>query len=232
MRTHVRIIVVVLAALSASVHAAPAEQVEYQAIFMKDAKIGHNRSVRTVADGKVTHRSQMSMAISRGGMAIQVTVVGVTVETLAGEPLSFLSETSLGMLGAQKKSGKIKDGQIHVTTEMMGTNQQSVMPYPAGALMPEGTSLALKKHGLKPGTKLTLVSFDPSSLSGVRQDMVVRGEQDVVLIGRTARLTVVDSIVTVGALTTKAVSYYDEQCKLLMEEMDLMGMKIEMVSCD
>ena len=65
----------------------------------------------TGEDGKVTTTLDMTVSMGHAGSKIPVAVKDVSVETAAGEPLSFKAETNMA-LRSSKVEGVVKDGKL------------------------------------------------------------------------------------------------------------------------
>lgn len=207
-------------------------QPQYAAIFLDDVKVGYARQVRTATGAEVAHEMEQSLVIGRGNMTIAITVNMQTVETPQGRPLRFRHTMALGGGRQVVKSGLIADGQIHLSTQTAAGPQESVKPYPEGAMMPEAVQLLQREKGLAPGTKYSLLEFEPIGLTAVRQDIIVGRPVDVALIGRTARLVPLETVVHHGGMEIPGIAYADEQLNMLKAVFGMMGMRFTLVSCD
>ena len=222
-----RLIVCVCLLLACSAGSARADEPQFMAIFMDDTKVGHVRSQRVAAADKVTHRTQMALALGRGAVSILVRIDEKTIETSDGRPLSFQFSSSLGM---GDRRGVIRDGKIELPAPDGSAGR--VVPYPQGALMPEGLRLLQRKHGLKPGAKYSCVAFEPSSMKGILTEVVIGERVCVPLIGRTAELIPVAATIHYGGTQLETMTHIDESFEARKVEMGLMGLKLRMVACD
>ncbi len=214
------------------VAAAATAETEYAAIFMNDVKIGHTVDTREVAGGEVTHRQKMQITLDRGLVAISIAAETEFVETPDGRPLRFRYTSQLGPLGASTKRGEIRDGQIHLTTDQMGTSYTSVTPYPEGALMPEGQKLAYRANVGKPGTTFSIVEFYPDSLQGIAAEICVGAPTSMAVIGQVMTLIPLKIDATVSGQTLTMRAWVDEDLKLKKMEMKMLGIPLRIVACD
>lgn len=220
------------AATSQAAATRPAGETEYTAMFLDDVKVGYARHTRTAGASKVTHDVEQSLTIGRGAMNITITVRVSTTETLKGEPLSFRYTMGMGIGGQQGVSGKIENGIIHLVRNSGSGPQTSDVPYPEGALMPEGVHLLQVQKGLAPGTTYSYSEFDPTSAAAIKEDVTVGEPEDVALIGRTEKLVPMATVVTMGETRMDGITYYDRDCNPLKAVLSVMGMKLTQVACD
>ena len=208
------------------------DEPEFMAVFLDDAKVGYGREQRTVAGGEVSHAMEMALSLGRAGVTMDVKIRDQTTETLDGQPLSFRRWQQLGPLGERVKSGQVKDGKIHLITTSLAGERRSVSPYPHGALMQEGMTRLLRKHGLKPGTKYSFIQLDLDSLKGLGTDVVVGRARSVSVIGRTLQLTPVSTTTRFPTGKIEGIAYVDDDFRPRKVAMSVVGMKLTLVACD
>ena len=219
---------------------APGEtKVEYLAVFMGGKKVGHAKQTRKVEGAKVTTTEEMTLTISRMGSTMTIRTVEGAVETAAGRPLSFRSVQDMGIM-AQTMEGTIRDdGKVEVTIAVGQTKRKAVVPWPKGALLPEGVRLLSRKMGLKQGTTYKASVFSPALQQamavkvtvGPKVDVVVGPKSDADPLGGVMRLTEVQMVMSspMGAITT--TSYVNDEFDALKTVVPAMGMKLELVAC-
>ena len=100
--------------------------------FMEGKKIGHGRSVRQVADGKVTTTETMVITIERLGKSMTVRQRETCVETTDGRPISFESVQNLGAMTMKIKGTVDGDGNVGVTTTMGKAFRKRLLAGPKG----------------------------------------------------------------------------------------------------
>ena len=209
-----------------------ADEPQFLAIFLDDTKVGQARSQRTATATEVSHEMKMTLTIDRGVFTIAFQAKERTTETPDGRPLSFSYSDVLGPMGASTKEGVIREGNIRLTSQSMGVSKETTVPYPQGALMSEGADLLMKEKGLKSGTRYSFVGFDPSSVTGLQQDVTIGEPTSVPLIGKTATLIPVVAVIHQGGLTLPTTTYVDAARAAQKTEMSLMGLKVKIVACD
>ena len=224
---------IVLIVLLSVTLAQSADEVEYYAVFMEGAKVGYATHSSVVANGKVTTTETVDMTINRAGVAMSLKTKEICVETLKGEPISFVAEQDIGMGTARTEGTVGQDGIVQVQTKGMGEVQKNSFPWPKGAVMAEGLRLISMEKGLKEGTSYNVKMFSPGMMDAVDSRVSVGARQEVDLLGRVVTLTKVETTMSMpgtGEMTT--VGFVDEELRALKSIMPMAGMKIEMVACE
>jgi hypothetical protein len=202
------------------------------AIFMDDVKVGYAREERLRKKTAVAYDYEQRLTIGPGALKMTLDSRLQTLETPAGEPLSFRSTTTTGMGSPQVTSGKIEHGIMHVTTDTGAGARTSDVPYPAGALLNEGARLLLLKTGLKSGTQFSYKAFDETSLGATEMKVTVGEAQSVALLGRTAMLTPLQTVADMNGTRMNMVMYADANGELLKAVTTLVGIRLTYVACD
>ncbi len=223
---------VVVAVAPALLAAEPKTQTEHMVVFMGDAKIGDGVEERTVTDEAITHSSVTNLTINRGQVAVSVATETETVETPAGEPVSFRHKAILGILGQMGKSGVFRDGKLHLTEQGFGGGQTQVVDVPAGLLMPEAVRRLRVEKGFAPGTTYKYLAFHPEEPSGAAVTVEVVGPERVELMGRHERLHRLTESATVGGNTMPGTTYVDDQGRVRKTTSSLMGTTLAIIAAD
>jgi hypothetical protein len=224
-------LIAIILAVFSNLAAAGQSQTDYMAILMQGQKIGYAAHTRAVENSHVITTEEFSMTLGRGGQAVTVQSREMYIETSDGKPLSF--EMTMKTSGIeQKTSGTIQDGKIQLTRQVMGTAQNSVVDWPAEALMLEGMMLLQKEKGLAPGTEYEMATFRPDMLMSITTQVIVGEKQKVDLLGRIVELTEVKQISKVQGQEIPITSYVDADYKTLKSIAPTMGMTLEFVVCD
>lgn len=211
--------------------AAAQTETDYLAVMMQGQKIGHAAHTRSVENSHVITTEEFSLTLGRGGQAVTVNSREMYVETANGKPLSFeMSMTTSGV--EQKTSGTVKDGKIHMVRQVMDTPRESIVDWPADALMPEGMRLLQIQKGLKPGTHYELTLFRPDMMMSIKTEIIIGNKQKVDLFGRVLELTEVKQISHVQDQEIPVTSYVDDDYKALKSIAPMMGMTLEFLACD
>lgn len=211
--------------------AEPQEETDYLAVFMEGKKVGYAIHTRKVQDANVTTSEEVSITIRRLGIPITVKMVETSVETTSGRPLRFETVQDLGAM-TMKVAGTVSDGVISLISSSMGTQEESTMPWPDGAVMAEGLRLRTLKEGLRPGSQYAVDIFSPGVMQALTANVSVGRKQQVDLLGRVVKLTEVTTTLNMpmaGPVTS--TSYVDDDMRALKNVVPVAGMNVEMVAC-
>jgi hypothetical protein len=194
----------------------------YDAFFYDGTKIGHMQTLRTTERGKV--RQKTSLFIRLGHALIDR--ITETLETEDGRPLWFRSEARGGP--ADAKEGKIIDGKLTVTTIRGDSRTVDERPWPAGALLPEGTDLLMRRKGLSPGTTFSFIQFDTGDLQPMAIKVVVGDRKTRRVLGRTESL---HEVTQIQAGRFSSTMYVNDDYDARQAVMNLAGLEIECAAC-
>ncbi len=219
--------------IATSLPAFAGTETEYLAVFMDGKKIGHAVHTRAEAAGEVTTSDDVSITISRLGVAVTIQMNETSIETTAGKPLRFESTQQLATLASMKVAGTVKDdGTVDVVSTSLGTQQKSTMKWPAGAIMAEGLRLLSLQKGLKAGTEYTVDVFSPGITQALSTKVTIGETKPVDLLGRVVKLTEVTTLLNMpGTGQMTSISYVDAELRALKSVMPIAGMQVEMVDC-
>jgi len=219
-----------LALLLAAGPLAAETRTDYAAILMGGQKIGHVKSTRTVADGKVTTRTEMHLSIGRGEVGLKVSQIEQSVETADGKPLAFSASQDLALM-AKTVEATVADGQVTATVTSAAGVENKQFAWPEGALLTEGSRLLSLKQGLKEGTRYSVPVFSPSMLQSLPTEVVVGPTKDVDLLGRVVRLTEVAATTQAPTGQIVTTTYVDAQGEARKTVTQMLGMELEIVEC-
>jgi hypothetical protein len=206
-------------------------QEQYFAIFMDGQKIGHVLHERTAEQNKVTTTEIVEMELSRGSIALNATQKQICYETSDGKPLGFDYSSDIGFMG-QTFRAKIENGKLIIKSGKGQPAQSEIVDWPEGAVMAEGLRLLEKKTGLKEGSVVDAVTFDPETRTQLNATIKIGPKEKVDLLGRVVTLTRIDTQIRAAGGIINATDYVDNDLVSQKTIMPMMGMKIEMVACD
>ncbi|NLF32163.1 MAG: transglutaminase domain-containing protein [Planctomycetes bacterium] len=206
--------------------------VQYMAVFMDNAKVGHQRTARRVDGGRVIHDVTMEMTFNVYGIMVALRMENRYVETSGGEPVEFVSIMEAGPLGRTVRRGTIADGQMHVTVEEKGSARQRTLPFPVGALLPEGARLRCLAEGFKEGAAYSVAVFDPQSLKPMTADVTVGPTAPTVLIGRTVRAAEIVNRIRTATGTVQTVDHVTADGTVVRSSTSVLGRTLRLVACD
>jgi hypothetical protein len=206
---------------------------EYYAVFLDGSKVGHSIQSRIVTGDRVTTTEAVNMTINRLGQAVLMKTKETCVETLKGEPISFVSEQDMGVVTMKTNGTVNKDGTVRIrTTGVGGAVQESSITWPAGAVMAEGLRLIELEKKLSEGTTYEVQIFSPTILAAVKTSVKVGAKQEIDLLGRIVKLTKIETTMSMpGTGEIVSTCYVNEQMRAMKNIMPMAGMNVEMVGC-
>ena len=212
---------------------------EWSAIYLSGAKSGHAHMTIERIDrpegAVIRSHTRMYLEIGRVDAKIHVSVDAQAEETLDGRPLGFEHTVQLGRLPAPTTIGRIADGKVTVTTTQFGLRaMRKVYDLPEGAVMTWGTTLESDRRGLEPGTRYTLLLYEPSTAPdrAIVTGMGILDRETIDVFGRK-----VEAIKTLQRMqlgpdgTIDTTSWITDDFDVLKTQMKLMDFELEIVSC-
>lgn len=218
-----------------AIFAAETEETTWLAIMLEGHKIGHALQTRSVEGNTVTSSEEMTLRVGRGADAVTMYTKETSYETLEGRPIGFEMVQKVSGFEQKRKGTITPDGQVQMTIEAMGDTRTMTLPFPKDALMTEGLRLLQEKHGLAAGTTFTAKAFRPDMvelLGAIPIHSKVGGKKTIDLFGRVTEAVEVISTMVIGAESISVTSYVDESQNVLKSLVPMMGMTLEMVTCD
>ncbi|MCP4377270.1 MAG: hypothetical protein GY794_13975 [bacterium] len=225
------VITLSVTAISARGETAPKypARTQYMAVILDGKKVGHAISTFKIENNKAITNMMMKMVIARGSAKITVVVDTTETETSDGKPLGFAMTVNQGQMVNRGKIGN--DGNLNVTMTVGGMTKQKTLPWPKDALMSHGRMIREHKAGLKPGTKITNLVFDPSTMKTMTATSVIGEKVKVDLLGRVVMLTEVKTAMQSSAGKINTTSYVNDSHIPLKSITPMIGMKIELIDC-
>jgi hypothetical protein len=207
----------------------PAQQ--WYTVLLDGRKIGSFESRRTRIGDSVLTMQRLDLVLDRAGSKVAVSSTEAAAETLAGEPLAFHSVSRLSGAGAVV-DGLVVGDEVLVSVGSGSERQQRRIPWPDGALLPEGMRLAAMRAGLAPGTRYRVLSFQPSSLDTLALEAVVGEGQSVDLPGGMRHLVPVTQRLGTQGMASSSQAFVDASQAVYKLTMPLMGLELTLLACD
>jgi hypothetical protein len=218
-----------LAAPSLPRAAPPADQ--WFTVLLDGRKIGSFESRREDRASKVVTLQKLDMVLDRAGSHVALSNAETSTETADGRPLEFRSVSQLS--GSETTiEGHVRDGNIDVVTHTGGNQQKRSMPWPAGALLPEGLRLAGQRAGLAAGTKYSALSFQPSSLDAAQVTSVVGAKEPVDLPGGRMQLSRIEQTIAFPGSPLQSQAWVDADQTIYKLTMPILGVELTLLACD
>ncbi|MEO7432470.1 MAG: transglutaminase-like domain-containing protein [Dokdonella sp.] len=210
--------------------AAPPTQ-QWFTVLLDGRKIGAFESKRVVQDGHVTTVQSLDVELERAGVHVALGNAETSTETLDGRPLSFRSVSKLS--GSETViDGTVHDGVIDVVTGSATDPRKRSMPWPKGALLPEGIRLAGLRAGLAAGTRAKALSFQPSSLDAAEVTSVIGAGESVDLPQGRRALTPIEQTIAFPGAQMKSRAWVDDEQTVYKLTMPMLGVDLTLLACD
>jgi len=126
-------------------------------------KIGYQRQVIAASAGRVRQTDTIDIVIDRGGEKASLYTETMTEETSAGRPLNFAVRYRASSQETLTQGKVLADRSIQITETVNGVvRPMRTLQLSSDALFPNAQINKLRASGLKPGTTIRFVAFDPS----------------------------------------------------------------------
>ncbi len=205
------------------------KQVQYYVLLLNAKKVGYLVHKRQVEGEKVTTTEMLEITMSRSKTPVTITEKDICVESSDGTPLSFQTFQSLG--GAtQQVEGTVEGGKIRLLLNSGTAQTRQEMPWPQGAMMPEGLRLLQLSKGLAEGTSYAVRSFLPSSLTAIDTQVTVGKKVDVDVLGQKIQAWEIKDVSESIAGGLSMTSYVNDEMDILRSSMPMAGLKVEVVA--
>ena len=212
------------------IHAEPPPD-QWYTVLLDGRKIGSFESTREVRDGRVITAQTLNLSIDRAGTPVALISKETSEETPDGQPLAFRSESKLS--GSETTvEGTVRDGKIQVKTLTGGAPQQREIPWPTGALLPEGLRLAGLRAGLEPGTMYRNLAFQPSSLDATQIQTRIGPIESVDLPEGKKSLSTVEQKIAFGGTPVTSHLWVDAEQNVHKLTMPVIGVDLVLLACD
>lgn len=225
-----RLIPALLLVLSSFAVAAPPED-QWFTVLLDGRKIGAFESKREVRGADVVTMQKLDLVLDRAGTQVALSSAETSTESKDGKPLAFRSVSQLS--GSESVvEGTLRGGTLELVTRNGGEAQRRSMPWPKGALLPEGLRLAGVRAGLAPGTRYQVLSFQPSSLDAAEMTSVVGAKEEVDLPGGRRHLNPVEQTMAFPGAPMKTRAWIDADQTVYKLTMPVMGVELTLLACD
>ena len=158
---------------------------DWYAVRLMGERAGHMHSVMKRKGDVISAQVDTVLKISRGGMAISISMKQSSDEKLTGEPIRFDHEMSLAF-ATMRYRGAIKDGKLTLVSEQFGTPITRTYGFDPRSKFAWGAYLEELQHGLAEGTTYTTYLYDPTLRPDAPMPVEVRvgGKEMIDLFGR------------------------------------------------
>lgn len=215
---------------------------EWYAVLLNGRKCGVMRSrmerMPREGDDHIYSQTKFRMSVKREAMTVTLGVHQKTLETIAGQPLSFSQKIVFGQKPVLTE-GTIKDGKVTVNVSQLGQELPTrTYNLPDGAHMDWALYLEQFRHGFEPGTTYEVGVYDPSiapqELCPARVEILQ--PETIDLFGRKveavkARMTMEIPSMLGSATTQKTTTWITREGDVLKVEMSVMDIPVQILAC-
>lgn len=227
----IRFLVCCLLLLSALVAAATPPDDTWMSVLLDGRKIGHMHTTRQLRDGSVITTQKMNVELARAGITVALSTSESDAETPEGEPLAFVSSTSISGIASTVTGTRQADGKFQVVSEVGGAKSTRTIDWPTGALLNEGLRLAELRHGLATGAQFSELAFQAENQTAVQIDSSVAARERVELPDGTQALFRVDQLVHLAGAPTSTRSWVDADGNVRKAILPVLGMDLTLLAC-
>ena len=225
-----RIVSIALTLLPLTAFAAPPDD-QWFTVLLDGRKIGSFETLREVHGDRITTSQTLDLSIERAGAVVALSSKETSEETADGKPIAFQSVSKLSG-GETRIDGTVRGDRIAVKTETGGARQQREIPWPSGALLPEGLRLVELRNGLAPGTTYRSLAFQPSSLDAAEIETRIGAPEKIDLPSGTRTLSRVEQTISIGGTPMKSSLWVDADQTVYKLTMPVIGVDLVLLACD
>lgn len=218
----------VLLICSGLAHTADLEQ-HWRVVLFDGRKVGHALSERRVDAGTVHSLEVLDLHIQRDSTSVPLYSESSFTESASGAPLSFAVRTRTSQIESLLRGRVLGPGRAEVVETTGGRIATREIKFDATALFAEAQLRKLRNSGLKPGSTVRFMAFEPSLLEAIAVETRVLDWRNVALLERDMRLLEVRQTVRYPQAEVEVVAFVDQQFNPYRTKMNLLGMDIEMV---
>ena len=190
----------------------------WEAVLFDGQHVGYAHTAVRPADepGRLSVDYTLSLQLKRFGDAAKPAMKVNSIQSVAGQPISFTVETALAAQPMTTR-GQVQDGRLVI--ERSGDGQPQEVPLDADVLGFWGVEASLLAQPLKPGEKRQFRALDPTLLTVMNHELTAADYHDVQLLDETLRLLQIDLVSRLpGRLELQFRLWADEQGQILKRE--------------
>ena len=226
-----RTLIALLILLSSVVaHASsPAEQ--WFTVLLDGRKIGSFEQTRVVDEERVTTTQRLQVALDRAGTSVDISSTETSVEGIDGTPLAFSSRSRLSNQESVIE-GRLDGERLLLRVQQAGEWSEREMAWPKGALLAEAQQLSSLRAGLSAGTRLTQLTWQPSSASTASVTSHVGALERVDLPQGRRQLHRIQQTMNSADTVIESTLWVDQDYAVHKLLMPMLGMELTLLRCD
>jgi hypothetical protein len=205
--------------------------VTWMTVLLNGRKIGHEEIRREQNGDIVTTTQTLVMDIERNHKAVPYINVSRSVETTAGEPISFTMTSTLSATETKVEGIRMPDGSLQLINTVGGHTHRTISAWPEGAVLVEGQRITMQAANAHPGSHYRLLMYNQASQQAMDLTVEVVGTEHIELADHAETLTHQRETLS-GAQSTQSVDLWlDAQGNLRKGMLSLLGKPMEMIAC-
>lgn len=205
---------------------------QWLSVLLAGRKVGHARFDRRVADDRVVTRQFMRFEMGRDGTAVSISTDETHEESPDGQPLAFSNTSRISGLEMHMRGERQADGRFAVQSGGAGQLRDSTLEWPDGALLTWGIERHMREHGVKPGTRATVLSYQSMMQTAVPIDYEIIGVNTIDMPQGPMELIEVRQTMNFPGSKTESRAWMDSDLIMQRMTMDVMGQVLELIACD
>ena len=195
-------------------------------VYFGGGKIGYGHSTMRREGDLIHTRVVMKMQLRRANQTVKMAISSGTTETVAGRPVSFMSELDMSIFRTIMR-GEISGGEVRITQSQPKIQLEKKMsfPFPKGAMMTWGAFREGVIHGYKPGVQYTLKIYTPDMRldDALETQMSVGDWETKEVLGKAIRGMRVTSLTSTGGGEIEMLAWVNEAGDVLVAEISMPG---------
>jgi hypothetical protein len=203
----------------------------WMSVTLDGRKIGQLHTLEERLPERVSTTQAFSIDLTRSGQVVHVSNTTRNIETRGGQPIAFSLNTRLSGDTASVAGRRLPDGGFQLVSTVGGERKQRVFDWPGDAVMAYGQRLQMQRHGLKPGTDYTMITFDPSTQQGVILETRVKGIERVELPGGPEHLHHLQQTLFLTHTKRHIDLWVDDDYRVRKGRSHMLGFVLEMNAC-
>lgn len=200
---------------------------EWQSLYLGQTRVGYLRSASApeTVDGRVVirSRSETALTIARFGQKVKLRIVMESLETPAGEWLSFVSTMENPPSLSTRTEGRVEGNELVLTSVVGGKTTTRRQAWDRELKSPAWQDRLLRDKVLEPGAELKLQSFEPQFARAMTVTLKGLPAEEVTMPDGSRRK--LGKIAVTQSLDPKTVqySYFDDQRKTIKTQTSMLG---------
>ncbi|MFO0974128.1 MAG: transglutaminase-like domain-containing protein [Phycisphaerae bacterium] len=205
---------------------------EWYAVLLDKAQCGSMHATTRRDGDTIESRADIVFNLTRDRAKVSIKVEQAYRESLGGQPLGFESTMRMGDAPVVQQ-GTVRNGKITLVTKQFGAEQRAEHDFDPEVRFAWGQFLEQQRRGLKPGTRFTLKTYEPTLAAdhALVAEFAVRGWETIDLLGRQTKALRVTTTMKLDQ-PIESEAWVDADGTPLVNEVNLGAFHIRMVRCD